>query len=83
KVPYYLNNYFALNNFIIVYPMQLRVGNGSDLALSSPSFLEPLAENFTRLDDLGRSVVKLLHKFDSPPVNHETDNDQDPDPDKK
>lgn len=64
KIPHYLNKYFANNNFILVYPMQIGVANRSDFDMASPSFLEPLMENFSRLDELGRTVVKLFRKID-------------------
>ncbi len=64
KIPHYLNKYFAHNNFILIFPMQIGIGSNSDFDMSSPSFLEPLMDNFTRLDELGRTVVKLFRKFD-------------------
>ncbi|MDD3147507.1 MAG: cation:proton antiporter, partial [Candidatus Riflebacteria bacterium] len=65
KIPHYLNKYFVHNNFILIYPMQIGTAAGnSDFDMSSPSFLEPLMDNFTRLDELGKTVVKLFRKFD-------------------
>lgn len=64
KIPQYLNKYFTRNNFILVYPMQLRVGFNSDFDFNNPTFLEPIMENFERLDELGRTVVKLFRKLD-------------------
>lgn len=67
KIPYYLNRYFTGNNFILVYPMQIGADENREFDMVSPSFLEPLMENFTRLDELGRTVVKLFRKFDHKP----------------
>ncbi|MFZ5951094.1 MAG: cation:proton antiporter [Candidatus Rifleibacteriota bacterium] len=64
KIPKYLNKYFKTNNFILVYPMQLGVADGEEFDLWNPSFLEPLMDNFARLDDLGRTVVKLFRQVD-------------------
>jgi nucleotide-binding universal stress UspA family protein len=64
KIPRYLNKYFKNNNFILVYPMQLGVASGEEFDLWNPSFLEPLMDNFARLDDLGKTIVKLFRKID-------------------
>ncbi|PKL51152.1 MAG: sodium:proton antiporter [Candidatus Riflebacteria bacterium HGW-Riflebacteria-2] len=64
KIPQYLNKYFTRNNFILVYPMQLGLSLNSEMDLSNPSFLEPLMENFERLDELGKTVVKLFRKIE-------------------
>lgn len=64
KIPRYLNKYFKENNFILIYPMQLGVDSGDDFDLWNPSFLEPLLDNFARLDDLGRTIVKLFRQID-------------------
>ncbi|GAB4267267.1 MAG: cation:proton antiporter [Candidatus Rifleibacteriota bacterium] len=64
KIPRYLNKYFQNNNFILIYPMQLGVAGGEEFDLWNPSFLEPLMDNFSRLDDLGKTIVKLFSKID-------------------
>ncbi|MBU1107808.1 MAG: cation:proton antiporter [Candidatus Riflebacteria bacterium] len=64
KIPVYLNKYFTKNNFILVFPMQIGVGLNGDFDMNNPSFLEPLMENFERLDDLGKTVIKLFKKID-------------------
>jgi Kef-type K+ transport system membrane component KefB/nucleotide-binding universal stress UspA family protein len=64
RIPKYLNKYFTRNNFILVYPMQLGVSAEYEFDLWNPSFLEPLMDNFSRLDDLGKTVVKLFRKID-------------------
>lgn len=64
KIPNYLNMYFKNNNFILIYPIQIGIGHGRDFDASSPSFLEPLMNNFARLDDLGKTVVKLFRQLD-------------------
>jgi Kef-type K+ transport system membrane component KefB len=70
KIPRYLNKYFDKNNFILVYPMQLGVSSEYEFDLWNPSFLEPLMDNFSRLDDLGRTVVKLFRKIDQKDRKH-------------
>lgn len=64
KIPRYLNKYFKGNNFILVYPMQLGVDSSEEFDLWNPSFLEPLMDNFARLDDLGRTIVKIFRHID-------------------
>jgi len=64
KIPQYLNKYFNRNNFILVYPMQLGIAFNSEADLGNPSFLEPIMENFERLDDLGKTIVKLFRKIE-------------------
>ena len=64
KIPRYLNKYFKDNNFMLVYPMQLGIDSGDDFDLWNPSFLEPLIDNFARLDDLGRTIVKMFRHID-------------------
>ncbi len=64
KIPHYLNKYFVNNNFMLVYPMQIGFAHSNEFDMTSPTFLEPLMDNFSRLDELGRTVVKLFRKID-------------------
>ncbi|KAF1079863.1 MAG: Na+/H+ antiporter [Candidatus Rifleibacterium amylolyticum] len=64
RIPQYLNKYFTRNNFILVYPMQLGISFNTEFDLGNPSFLEPIMENFERLDELGKTIVKLFRKID-------------------
>ncbi|OGK12241.1 MAG: sodium:proton antiporter [Candidatus Riflebacteria bacterium GWC2_50_8] len=64
KIPQYLNKYFEKNNFILVFPMQIGIGFHSEYDMSNPTLLEPIMENFERLDDLGRTIVKLFRKIE-------------------
>jgi len=64
KIPDYLNRYFQENNFILVYPMQLKHSPNGEYDMTNPSFLQPVMENFERLDELGRTVVKLFRKIE-------------------
>jgi len=64
RIPQYLNKYFNRNNFILVYPMQLGISFNTEFDLGNPSFLEPIMENFERLDELGKTIVKLFRKID-------------------
>jgi len=64
RIPLYLNKYFTRNNFILVYPMQIGAGLNGEFDMNNPSFLEPLMENFERLDELGKTVIKLFKKID-------------------
>lgn len=62
KIPYYLNNYFQQNNFILIYPMQSGVSADSQLNLRNPSLLEPFKDNLERLDSIGKTLSGLLRK---------------------
>lgn len=64
KIPGYLNKYFQENNFMLVYPMQLGVASSETFDLWNPSFLEPMLDNFGRLDELGKTIVKLFRTID-------------------
>ncbi|PKL42688.1 MAG: sodium:proton antiporter [Candidatus Riflebacteria bacterium HGW-Riflebacteria-1] len=64
RIPQYLNKYFVKNNFILVFPMQIGIGFHSEYDMSNPSFLEPIMENFERLDELGKTIVKLFSKIE-------------------
>jgi nucleotide-binding universal stress UspA family protein len=58
SIPAYLNAYFTLNSFILVYPRQLSVDTGSDIDLNNPSLHEPIE----KLDELGRTIAKLFRR---------------------
>jgi nucleotide-binding universal stress UspA family protein len=64
KVPEYLNRYFTANCFTLVYPMQLGTTFNNDYDLANPSFLGPIMENFERLDELGKTVIRLFKKIE-------------------
>ncbi|MDD2997691.1 MAG: cation:proton antiporter [Candidatus Riflebacteria bacterium] len=64
KIPNYLNRFLGRNNFILIYPMQMIADFNNGFDMSNPSFLEPLVDNFARLDELGKTVVKLFRKID-------------------
>jgi Kef-type K+ transport system membrane component KefB len=64
RIPDYLNKYFQKNNYLLIYPMQIGVVGGGDFDMSNPTFLEPLMQSFDRLDELGRTIVKLFRKID-------------------
>lgn len=58
KIPNYLNNYFANNSFILVYPMQMGVNERSSINLQDSSILEPIE----RLDEIGKTLVNIFKK---------------------
>lgn len=64
KIPQYLNKYFSRNNFILLYPIQLGIAMNNEFDLNNPSFLEPIMENFERLDEIGKTIIKLFRKID-------------------
>ncbi len=64
RIPDYLNKYFKDNNFILIYPMQLGMTMSGEFDMNNPNFLEPIMENFERLDELGKTVIKLFRKIE-------------------
>ena len=45
--------------------MQMGVLSGVESDLWNPSFLDPLMDNFARLDDLGKHIVHIFSKIDN------------------
>jgi Kef-type K+ transport system membrane component KefB len=56
KVPGYLNKYFQEYNYIMVFPMQLGVGDDDSLNLKDPSAQESLE----KLDDIRKNLFRLF-----------------------
>lgn len=55
NIPSYLNKYFNNNSFILVYPMQIGVGEAETIDLNNPSLMEPI-------DVLGKNIAKLFRR---------------------
>jgi len=62
KIPSYLNNYFADNNFILIYPMQVGVSDASGINYRNPSVLQPIQGNLEKLDDIGKTISSVFKK---------------------
>ncbi|MDX9880720.1 MAG: cation:proton antiporter [Prolixibacteraceae bacterium] len=63
KAPYWLNNYFKENSYILVYPMQLDVTEDYSLDLrNNPSIVEPFIENVDYLEAFRKGVTKIFKK---------------------
>ncbi len=58
KIPDYLNKYFTHNNSILIYPVQVGVGEDKGLLKSNPSLLDSLS----KLDTLGKNITKLFKR---------------------
>lgn len=58
NIPDYLNNYFQMNSFILVYPIQSGVAGNKDIDLTNPSLFESIAE----LDEIGKTIAGLFKK---------------------
>ncbi len=61
RVPKYLNKYFTVNSFILVYPMQVGEGQIKKTGLNYPSLLEPIE----KLDTIGRTIAGLFKRRES------------------
>jgi len=64
KIPNYLNKYFKENNYMLIYPIQLKSSESEHHTENylNPSVLEPLRENLERLDDIGKTIAKLFKR---------------------
>jgi len=58
RIPSYLNKYFEGNSYILVYPMQVGVGETSMMDISNPIILEPIE----KLDEIGKTIAKIFRK---------------------
>lgn len=58
KIPGYLNKYFLLNSFILIYPMQIGVKDNEAIDLINPSLVEPIE----KLDEIGKNIAKLFRR---------------------
>lgn len=62
RIPSYLNKYFQENNFILVYPIQTGIPTDPESDIIHSSILNPIRDNFDRIDDFGRSLSRLFRK---------------------
>lgn len=62
RIPHYLNTYFQLTNFILIYPMQAGVTGDTQINLKNPSLLDPFKDNLDRLDAIGKSLAGLFKR---------------------
>ena len=58
RIPSYLNKYFEENSYILIYPMQVGVGETSMMDISNPTILEPIE----KLDEIGKTIAKIFRK---------------------
>ena len=57
-IPVYLDKYFMLNSFILVYPMQQGAGDAEMTDLNNPSMIEPIE----KLDEIGKNILRLFKR---------------------
>lgn len=62
EMPNFLNNYFSMHSFTLVFPMQSGVAEEIQFNATSPSMYEPLSGSFDKGDDLLRIVTRLFRK---------------------
>jgi len=62
KMPKYLNKYFIVNNYILVFPTQTDVNKYGALTDVGGTLFNPLLNNIEKLDDLGKTLAKLFKK---------------------
>lgn len=58
NIPNWLNKYFQLNSFILVYPMQIGVAENRSIDLNYPSLLEPIE----KLDEVRKTIVSIFRR---------------------
>ncbi len=62
EMPNFLNNYFSMHSFTLVFPMKSGVAEEIQFNATSPSMYEPLSGSFDKGDDLLRIVTRLFRK---------------------
>jgi Kef-type K+ transport system membrane component KefB len=62
RIPYYLNNYFQEKSFVLIYPIQTGIMESEGTDLKNPSVLDPIQENLSMLDDIGKTITRLFKK---------------------
>jgi len=62
KMPKYLNKYFIVNNYILVFPMQSIINNKGALTDVGGTLFNPFLTNISKLDDLGLTLSRLFKK---------------------
>lgn len=58
KIPAYLNKYFQLVNYILIYPIQTDVMDLPNVNLKNPSFMEPIE----KLDEIGKTIARIFKR---------------------
>lgn len=58
NIPGYLNKYFQINSFILVFPMQQGVSDNGEIDLNNPSLIEPIE----KLDEIGKNILKMFKR---------------------
>ncbi|WP_027003558.1 cation:proton antiporter [Hugenholtzia roseola] len=58
KIPHYINKYLKDTSYILIYPMQIGVGDSSHLDLKDLALIEPLE----KLDEISRTIAKIFKK---------------------
>ncbi len=58
KIPNYLNKYFQLHNYIMIYPIQLTTDSGSSNYLKNIA----MVESIEKLDDIGKAIASLFKR---------------------
>ena len=62
NIPTYLNKYFAENNFILLYPMQLGKSGNHDFDARSSALAGALLEDMEKADEVGRTITGLVNR---------------------
>ncbi|GAB1373102.1 hypothetical protein MASR1M45_31660 [Candidatus Kapaibacterium sp.] len=62
KIPNYLDNEFAKNCFIMVYPLQMGVADDSTYDYLNPTMVEPVRSKLEKIDEIGSTIVKIFAK---------------------
>ncbi|MEZ5070473.1 MAG: cation:proton antiporter [Bacteroidales bacterium] len=58
NIPGYLDRHFQSHGFILIYPVQIGVKDTETIDLTNPSLAEPIS----KLDEIGKSLAKLLRR---------------------
>ncbi len=58
RIPAYMNKHYRTSSYLLIYPMQLRLGDSSAIDFTDPTFSEPVE----KLDKLGRTIGRVLKR---------------------
>lgn len=60
RIPGLLNKYFDRNSFLLIYPIQRGVVDQDNNLLNESAIVDPFPKNMEVIDDLGKSIGKIL-----------------------
>ncbi len=60
RIPKYINKYFNMVNYALIYPMQHGWTDRDTIGYTNVSMTDPLLLNLEKLDDLGKTIFRIF-----------------------